>query len=392
MDVLRKTPAQPELQTAATPSAEAPRPDARVQRSRLRASTYEEGAAMLAPPSEAVQMKVEGEVAGLDKLATPAAEGDTEMEAGNAAQQARNAPKPEEPLPYGKGGWDHRTLLGNLGQVDRIRGTDSDHSRCVQAVALASHILRGPDATAAYLTTVLGTLPEAKRSPRAKVACEVIRNVAAKIAAHGGTYGDLSWAQEALHDAFYADDTGTPDTDLKKQLAPDGDQSQIVTTTSQWCEAPADLLAQAAGLAPGEQLLVVSWNVVINDVLAEARLQHEEQTGTDPGELEQAEALVDGKHRVRCNRLHLEPGKRPTHAQLNIPRDRRWGHQLLVARDDAGKLMLYDPEMTKSGKHTKGLAGGRDLAAEFHDQPEFSTYMYAEIIGRIRPATRAPGR
>ena len=133
----------------------------------------------------------------------------------------RNAPVPTQRLPYDRTGrnWDAQAILTALGQYDRLRGSDSDAVRCVQAVAMASYIPRGPTALALYLSSVLfDALLSRQMNDRRRTAMQVIRYVRDRITGGQATYGDLSWAQEAIHDLYYVDTEGTPEEEVEEQV------------------------------------------------------------------------------------------------------------------------------------------------------------------------------
>ncbi|MBK7074827.1 MAG: hypothetical protein IPH44_21260 [Myxococcales bacterium] len=114
---------------------------------------------------------------------------------------------PKEKLPYDKaGGWDGATICAKLGQNDKLAGTDSDRERCTFAAALAAHVLAGPTACARFLVGFANEhapKPAKGAAPtmtlRQRAAAEMMLSVASTVGAGTGTFGDLSWAQEAMH-------------------------------------------------------------------------------------------------------------------------------------------------------------------------------------------------
>ena len=89
---------------------------------------------------------IDDSVRGLSALTTPPAPGEVISE-----RSDEDAPDPAQRLPFTDGGWESGEILTRLGQFDALPGTDSDANRCVQAVAMASHIVEGPDAVKQYL-------------------------------------------------------------------------------------------------------------------------------------------------------------------------------------------------------------------------------------------------
>lgn len=125
-------------------------------------------------------------------------------------------PDPAEKLPYDKaGGWNGVTICAKLGQNDKLEGTDSDRDRCTFATALAAHVLMGPTACARFLVGYANEhAPKAAKgaaptmTTRQRAAAEMMLTVASAIGAGTATFGDLSWAQEAMHAYLTTDEHG----------------------------------------------------------------------------------------------------------------------------------------------------------------------------------------
>lgn len=293
----------------------------------------------------------------------------------------RNAPIPTERLPYTAGGWDGNTILTRLGQYDRLTGTDSDSKRCVQAVAMASHIPGGPASLTGYLSSIMfdGMLMSQNGQDRQRTAIQVIRLVKERVTARTATYGDLSWAQEAIHDLFYTDVVGTPEDQIVAQISPmlDG-LSRNTTTMNVWCNTPAEVMAQANTLPAGGQLIVNSWTVVLNSAFD----QVEEQ-----GFQTQNRMRVNVNGRMQWIR-RIPTNVRPSAADIHFPSDSKSGHQLLILKDNdaAGALRLYEPEVTDSGQHLQTLsAGGGEFASYLRDDTQNGIYGYIQITGKVIP-------
>ena len=204
----------------------------------------------------------------LSSLSTPAPAGSPTMSRDSATIE-RNSQLPGTVLPFAGSGWNGSEIANRLGQYDRIPGTDSDAVRCVQAVALMSHILNGPNATVGYLGSIAlqGMLSARSIGTRERTALRVIEHVKDQIRDSQATYGDMYWAMEAVHDLFYGDDSGTPAETpdaVRSQIGPMLDMSQGLEEINVWCSTPADLMTQAASLNPGEQFLLNTWNVSFN--------------------------------------------------------------------------------------------------------------------------------
>lgn len=136
---------------------------------------------------------------------------------GEASTAVAKTPDPTERLPYDRtGGWAGVQINLHLGQHDKLVGTDSDAERCSFAVALAAQIFAGPTTCARWLVeyvashaTMKGKVDKDQAgavSLRRKTAARTLAAIADAIGAGTATYGDLSWAQEALHALSTADD------------------------------------------------------------------------------------------------------------------------------------------------------------------------------------------
>lgn len=294
----------------------------------------------------------------------------------------QNAPTPTDPLPFRGGGWDGDTILTRLGQYDTVAGTDSDAIRCVQAVGLASRIPRGPAAVTHYLNAmILEGMMSRPQGQRERTAIQVLEYVIGRIEDQRATFGDLSWAQEALHDLFYNDVNGTPAADILTQVAPTMDLETTLQRLDIWCNNPAEVIAQVNALRPGEQLLVNTWQVVFNVAFDDLSEQ-----GIEVAEGDSIVVEANGR-RVRIRRIRTD--RRPAHTAIDaIVRDRQLGHQLLVFKDGAsGNLRLYEPEITSSGQHLETLAqDGSNFTRYFADQPAFGIYHYIQILGKLTPS------
>lgn len=346
-------------------------------------------------PAGAVQMPperitgslnpVEQSVPNLDRLRGAGVTPDNPAISHVDADVERNSPDPNSVLPFKATGWDGNEILQKLGQYDRMPGTDSDSIRCVQAVGMAAHVPDGPDAVKGYFgSMILQGMLTGQMSGRKKTAVDVLKGVSARIDSKRATFGDLSWAQEALHDLFYDDVSGTPLGDVPQQVNPALDLSKNMQSMDVWCDMPQQVMAQAEQLKPSEQLLIEEWTVSLNtafDQLAEQKVNVQEGRSVTVD--------INGRP-TRIRRIPTD--QRPPHTALDFNRDTRSGHQLLIIRDSASnELRLYEPEITPSGRHFDGLAAdGSNLASYFRDQPKFGIYCYIEIIGKLTPGLTAP--
>lgn len=302
------------------------------------------------------------------------------------ADVARNSPDPTRALPFTTDGWKGNDILTALGQYDTLPGTDSDAVRCVQAVAMAARIPQGPGAVVAFLkASALDGLMAGNPSARKKAAVDALDHVVGRIEMKRATFADLMWAQEALHDLFYDDVSGTPLTDIQDRVGPAFDLGMRLDRMDQWCSDPAQVMAQARTLAPGEQLLVNTWTVVLNatfDKLSEQGVEVPEGTTT--------QVEINGRL-VRLRRIAT--GRKPDHSAIDPLRDSKSGHQLVVMRDASdGTLRLYEPEVTVSGAHLETLArDGSNFTRYFQDIPDSGIYEYIQILGKLKPSQTLGG-
>jgi hypothetical protein len=323
-------------------------------------------------------------VSHLDRLTGEGVDPTQPQLARDAATIQANAPDPARRLPFTTGGWDGSAILTALGQYDTLPGTDSDALRCVQAVAMAARVIDGPAVVIGYIRAlILEGMMSRPMNPRQRTAIEVLDHVIGRIESARATFGDLMWAQEALHDLFYNDVNGTPEPDILDQLAPGLDLSRTLTRMDVWCNNPQDVMAQANLLQSGEQLLVNTWQVILNTTFDDL-----EDQGVHVAEGRSTMVRVNGRL-VRMRRI--PSGVRPSHTDLDPLRDHKGGHQLIVMKDGTtGALRLYEPEITTSGQHLETLApDGSNFTTYFNDQPNFGIYNYIQILGRLTPSAFA---
>ena len=334
-----------------------------------------------APISDALRPVTSG-VRGLGALTTP-----RPVDEIGSERVDEQAPDSTQRLPFtGGGAWEAGEILTRLGQFDDLPGTDSDADRCVQAVAMASHIVEGPAAVRQYLNAVLLeaalSRPQGTRENKAR---DVLAYFIARLDNELATYGDVSWAQEALHDLFYADREGTPEGDVEGLLAETGGPERSVQTLDIWCESPAEVVAQARQLLPGQQLLIVPVTVTFNQALDEAA-----PDPTSPP-VDELDVTLDTGRRAHVTRFDTS-GERPPATAIDAARDKVSGHQMLVMRDaSTGELRVYEPERVDSGDHFMELdPEGRNFERDFRDLPALQVFGYVHVIGRITPKTAPP--
>jgi Domain of unknown function (DUF4157) len=300
---------------------------------------------------------------------------------------ASNAPNPATVLPFAAGGWNATAILTALGQYDTLPGTDSDALRCVQAVAMAARIPDGPAAVIGFLRAmILEGMLSRSPTPRQQTALEVLEHVIGRIETARATFGDLLWAQEAMHDMFYNDVSGTPESEIRDRLAPALELGMSMSRMDVWCNSPAEVIAQANLLQPGEKLLVNTWQVVFNTAFDQL-----EEQGITVAEGGSQVVEVNGR-RVRIRRI--SSAARPAHAAIDAVRDSRSGHQLMVFKDGgaSGALRLYEPEITTTGAHLETLAAdGSNFTRYFQDLPDVGIFNYIQIIGKLVPSPMSSG-
>ncbi len=307
------------------------------------------------------------------------------------AQVELNSQLPDTPLPFTTGGWDGNDIAGKLGQYDRIPGTDSDAVRCVQSVALMSHILMGPQAATAYLSAISlqGMLQAQQIGVRERTALRVIDFVRTQIETRRATYGNLYWAMEAVHDLFYADVAGTPASTpgtLRDQITPALDLSQNMTNLDIWCNNSSELLTQAATLNPGEQFMLNTWTVSFNSVFDDIGVPPTQQSAT----YTQTDDHDRPLRTVTINRIDTRT--KPSHTQINPNRDSKNGHQMMIYKDAMDNhIKMYEPELTPSGRHLFDLSADPSVIGQmlFFDQPRFELFKYVEILGKMTPLSLA---
>ncbi|MXV49682.1 DUF4157 domain-containing protein [Pedobacter sp. HMF7647] len=299
-----------------------------------------------------------------------------------------NTQLPETPLPFTASGWDGNDIASKLGQYDRIPGTDSDAVRCVQSVALMSHILIGPSAANAYLNAIAlqGLLQSSQPENRKRTARQVIYFVRRRIENRQATYGNMYWAMEAVHDLFLNDTSGTPAgtaDPVRAQITPSMDLSQSMVNMDVWCADRAELLAQASRLNAGEQLMLNTWSVSFNFNFDEAGFPLTQRSGTI--ELTDEE----GHHPRQVTIRRIDASRKPRASQIDLNRDRKSGHQMLIYKDAANShIKMYEPENTPSGNHLFDLTDDPSAieSSLFNDQPAFELYKYVQLWGKIVPA------
>jgi hypothetical protein len=274
--------------------------------------------------------------------------------------------------------------MNQLGQHDTIAGTDSDSTRCVQAVAMASRIPQGPDAVVQYIQTMqLQGMLERPNGQREQTAQRVLDVVIGRLQSRRATYAELSWAQEALHDLFFTDTEGTPESQVDSTINPALDLSgRTATTENTWCNSPADVMSAANSLPPGGQLIINHWSVAFNTAYDQV-----EEQGFETRDRMRVE--ING--RMRWIR-RIPTDTRPNPSQIDEFSDSRSGHQLLILRDNVpdGPLRLYEPELTENGQHLIPLtSSGTELARYFRDNPDVGMYGYVQVRGRVIPPSAA---
>ena len=297
----------------------------------------------------------------------------------------RNSPQGGQTLPFGAGGgWDAQAILRALGQYDTLAWTDSDPLRCVQAVALASRVVDGPQAVGAFIgATILDGMMTRPLGPRERTAIEVLRYVRSRIADRRATFGDLIGVQEALHDLFYDDVSGTPEREILARVAPVFDLGRSAEARATWLASPEDVLAEARRLQPGEQLLLNTWQVIFNEAFDQLSDQ-----GIEIAEGRSTVVNIGGR-RVRIRRINTDA--KPPHTAIDPNRDRKHGHQLLIINDTAvGGLRLYEPEVTETGVHLENLTAA-GLARYFRDLPDVGIYHYMQILGKLTRSSLGSG-
>lgn len=326
---------------------------------------------------------VESGVSGLDQLRGVHVDPKAVTIVRDPGDVARNSPQPQRPLPFtGPGDWDAQAILTVLGQYDTLAGTDSDAIRCVQAAALGARIVRGPASVMSFLSAAAidGMLANANGA-RQHAAQAVLAYVRGRIESRRATFGDLSWAQEALHDLFYDDVSGTPLPEILSRVAPALDLTFSAERRSTWFATPDEVIAAAHALNPGEQLLLNTWQVFFNEAFEQLEDRH---IHTPVGG---SRVVNIGGRDVTLRRI--DTSRKPSHTAIDQRRDNMEGHQLLIINDAAvGGLRLYEPEVTTSGHHLEALTPAV-LAPYFSDLPDIAMYTYMETLGKLTPSSFA---
>jgi hypothetical protein len=120
----------------------------------------------------------------------------------------KTAVGPSTALPFTTSGWDSAAIASQLGQYDRITGTDNDAERCSFANLLIAKVFAGPETTSKYLLGVKKRVEGGSielipgRRDAMAAAALTLEAVSKAIDARTATFGDLSWAQEALYETF----------------------------------------------------------------------------------------------------------------------------------------------------------------------------------------------
>lgn len=239
----------------------------------------------------------------------------------NAEVDDQTAVAPSTPLPFTKSGWNSVAIATKLGQYDRIDGTNNDGERCSFANLLVAKVMTGPQQTSAYLRSVKkrvegGSIELVQgRSDAMGASALVLEAVAASIDAGTATYGDLSWAMEALYEIF-VDTLGSGTT----------------------AKAAKDFIGQDLG------------NFHIGRELKGSSVPHDPKTGAgcvyEVAELEDwGASLADGQSYV-C--VWIGPESNPQEVS----------HQIMLVKQ-GGKPYLYDPEIHGDGKHLFPLSDAR---------------------------------
>ncbi|MCJ7549728.1 MAG: hypothetical protein MUQ30_08620 [Anaerolineae bacterium] len=232
---------------------------------------------------------------------------------------------------------------------------------------MAGYIPQGPSAVVTYLNAIaVDGIVGRTIGDRQRVALRVITYARDRIRDQEATFGDLSWAQEAIHDLFYTDVEGTPEEEVALQITP-GMANLLRRTESLdvWCSTAQQLATLAATLAPGGELMASTWTVAFNSAFED--LEEQGIATRSPMEVN-----IDGQT-VRITRINAATKPRPQ--DINPDRDHRSGHQIMVMRDNVqdGPLRLYEPEAARSGQHLGALDPGA-MGDYFQDLPDIEAY------------------
>ena len=261
---------------------------------------------------------------------------------------------PKEKLPYDKaGGWNGVTICAKLGQNDKIEGTDSDRDRCTFATALAAHVLMGPTACARFLVGYANEhAPKAAKGTtpawtlRTRAAAETMLGVANAIGAGLATYGELSWAQEAMHAYLNTEEHG----------GGRGGTDMIVSSMETYEPLNLKIKTVPALLGFGEDLAEGQW------LMVSLHLKYNRDDKAATEETEEAKGAGSTKA---------------------PPPD--YEHQLMLVRKD-GKLLIYDSDQP-SGQN---LWTAKERLDRYLRGPEDEKYFM--IQGQVTPkqADKAP--
>lgn len=318
----------------------------------------------------------------VDPKTTPEFSADRDPQAVKA-----NSPDSNAALPYTKDGWNAQEILSKLGQFDTLDQTGSDAARCVQAVGLASHILTGPAAVVDYISSssLMGMLKGKTVTADMKTQLSRLEIYSARVTNRMATYSDLSKIQESLHLLFYGAKQGTPSQDIHDQVVPPLDFSAGMEKMSVWVTTPAELSQHATALGEGQQLLVTQWTVVFNNTFDKIDGDKINASGSG-GQVDQTMVTFTdekGKPTRTAFIKRIDTTKKPPAGQINIDRDSKSGHQMLIYKK-GGQVFLYEPELTNSGKHLGEVKQGQsDLISLIKDFPAGQIYQYIEIAGKI---------
>ena len=300
-----------------------------------------------------------------------------------------NSPLPSTILPFTSTGWDGNEIAAKLGQHDRLPVTDSDAFRCVQTVALMSHIIQGPAAVFSYLSSIKmqSLFGNNSITQRMRIAWQVMEHVKTRIRHQQATYGDMAQMIEAIHAMFYKDDLGTPRDQINDQVNPMLDLSSNMQRMDLWCSSPSDLLRHATTLQNGEQFLLNTWNVSFN-----ANFDLAEGGDTDISQANSARINVINEETGRGRNVRIrriDATRRPDSSRIDRNRDTMSGHQMLIYKDVAnGHIMMYEPELTATGNHLFDITqDASPLTNLFAEQPAFELYQYVQLLGKLTPAT-----
>lgn len=296
-----------------------------------------------------IAYKVEvGNLAGIDDVMDPDG-----MQLGHGGASGRlNTLPASTPLPWTDGGWNATEILSRLGQYDRTNRTDSDSSRCVQAMALGNHILGGPGAVVTFLRA---RRDGDESTARRRASLNIMSVVAARVARRVATYGDLSWAQEGLHAYYIEDDeAGTP-PDRANDVVVTPDRRGTLKPLDVWYETVEEFRADLPMMAPNERLVCMAWKVKFN-----AAYRSGSATDATPPE--------------------IDTSSKPSVGDIDGDRDHMAGHQLLLHRGPDG-IFVYDPEDQTTGDHYQPERA--ILGNYFKDDPP--TFGYVSVKGAITP-------